>query len=135
RGGMSIDACSENSKKLYLTGGTVIALGSPENGFSASGVSAYSAGTASANTWYGITSGSASYAVRTPSSLTSTAMYVIGTATPTLLKAPSYSGGTEIFAGSGYRDCSLSGGSSVSLSAYSGGGGHGGGPGGGGRPW
>ncbi len=137
RGGMSIDACSENSKKLYLTGGTVIALGSLENGFSASGVSAYSAGTASANTWYGITSGSASYAVRTPSSLSPTAMYVVGTATPALLKGPSYSGGTEIFAGSGYRDCSLSGGSSLSLSAYSGGGGGpgGGGPGGGGRPW
>ena len=135
RGGMSIDACSENSKKLYLSGGTVLALGSLENGFSASGVSAYSASvSATAGTWYGLTVGSSSYAVKMPSTLNASGMYVVGGSTPTLWKSPSYSGGTAVFGDNGYVLCSLSGGSSVTLTTYTGGGGHGGGPGGGGRP-
>ncbi len=133
QGGMSIDACSENSKKLYLSGGTLLALGSLENGFSASGVSAYSASvSATAGTWYGLTVGSSSYAVKMPSTLNASGMYVVGASTPTLWKSPSYSGGTAIFGDSGYALCTLGGGSSVTLSAYSGGGS---GPGGGGgRP-
>ena len=131
RGGMSIDACSENSKKLYLSGGTVLALGSLENGFSASGVSAYSASvSATAGTWYGLTVGSSSYAVKMPSTLNASGMYVVGGSTPTLWKSPSYSGGSSVFGGNGYVLCSLSGGSSVTLTTYTGGGGHGGG----GRP-
>ena len=131
RGGMSIDACSENSKKLYLSGGTVLALGSLENGFSASGVSAYSASvSATAGTWYGLTVGSSSYAVKMPSTLNASGMYVVGGSTPTLWKSPSYSGGSSVFGDNGYVLCSLSGGSSVTLITYTGGGGHGGG----GRP-
>ena len=128
---MSIDACSENSKKLYLSGGTVLALGSLENGFSASGVSAYSASvSATAGTWYGLTVGSSSYAVKMPSTLNASGMYVVGGSTPTLWKSPSYSGGSSVFGDNGYVLCSLSGGSSVTLTTYTGGGGHGGG----GRP-
>lgn len=134
RGGMSIDACSENSKKLYLSGGTVLALGSLENGFSASGVSAYSASvSATAGAWYGLTVGSSSYAVKMPSTLNASGMYVVAGSTPTLLKSPSYSGGTSVFGDNGYVLCSLSGGSAVTLTTYSGGsGGPGGGSGGGG---
>ena len=141
RGGMSIDACSENSKKLYLNGGTVLTLGSLESGFSASGVSAYSASvSATAGTWYGLSAGSSSYAVKMPSTVSASGIYAVAASQPTLTKSPSYSGGTSVFGGSGLVGCTLSGGSEVTLSAYSGGGsgpgggGGGGWGGGGGRP-
>jgi hypothetical protein len=66
-------------------------------------------------------------------------MVVSGASQPTVQSGVTTSGGTSIWDGMGVLDCSASGGSSVSLSSYSGGGGmggggnHGGGP--GGRPW
>ena len=65
-----------------------------------------------------------------PSTLNASGMYVVGGSTPTLWKSPSYSGGSSVFGDNGYVLCSLSGGSSVTLTTYTGGGGHGGG----GRP-
>ena len=131
RGGMSIDACSENNKKLYLQGGTVLALGQPERGFSASGVSCvYNSGSASAGKWYGLSAGSENYAVQMPSSVNASGIYVVSASTPTLTLNPTYSGGTSFWSGKAFSGCSLSGGTSVSLSTYSGS--SGGGPGGGG---
>ena len=63
-------------------------------------------------------------------------MVVSGASQPTLKSGVTVSGGTEIFDGVGYIGAAVTGGSSVSLSSYSGGngpGGGGGGPGGGKR--
>lgn len=61
---------------------------------------------------------------------------VSGASEPTLLSSVTVSSGTSIFDGLGYTNATIIGGSSVSLSSYTGGGnpGGGGGPGGGGLP-
>ena len=60
-------------------------------------------------------------------------MGVSGAAQPPLHSGVTVSGGTTIFDGVGYIDATVSGGSNVTLSSYTGGGGFpGGGPGGGG---
>ena len=56
---------------------------------------------------------------------------VSGASTPALSTGVTVSGGTNYFDGLLYQDASVSGGSSVSLSSYTGGNGGGGGPGGG----
>jgi len=58
---------------------------------------------------------------------------VSGDNTPNLQSGVSVSGGTACFEELFYTDASYSGGSSVSLSSYTGGNGGGGGPGGGGH--
>ena len=85
-----------------------------------------------------LTVGSNVFAFKTPSSGGST-MVVSGASTPSL-KSGVTASGTEIFDGVGYYPATATGGSSVSLSSYTGGGGpggggHGGGPGGGGWGW
>ena len=126
---VAFDANTEGGYKLYLTGGTLIALGGLENGSSLS-QSCYSASSWNRSTWYSITVGSTTHAFKTPSSGGS-GLVVSGASQPTLQSGVSASGGTDIWNGMGVLDCSVSGGSAVSLSAYSGGGGMGG-PGGGG---
>ena len=131
---VGIDANSEEQKKLYLTGGTIIAIGGLESGSSLT-QSCYSTSSWSKNTWYALTVGSDTFAFQTPSSGGST-MVVSGASQPTLKKSVTVSSGTKIFDGAGYTNATISGGSNVSLSSYTGGGGGpGGGPGGGGRPW
>lgn len=132
---VAIDANSEEGKKLYLTGGTIVAIGGLESGASLS-QSCYQASW-STNTWYALTVGSDVFAFKTPSSGGNT-MVVSGASTPTLTQGVTASG-TSIFNSTAYYPASVSGGSNVSLSAYSGsssGGGPGsggpGGPGGGG---
>ena len=71
------------------------------------------------------------YAFKTPSS-GGTPLVVSGSSTPTLQSGISVSNGTACFENMFYTDVSVSGGTSVSLSSYSGGNGGGGGPGGGG---
>ena len=79
-----------------------------------------------------LTVGSDTFAFQTPSSGGST-MVVSGVSQPTLKKSVTVSSGTKIFDGAGYTNATITGGSNVSLSSYTGGGG---GPGGGGgRPW
>lgn len=112
-----------------LTGGTLIALGGLENGSSLS-QNCYSASSWSKNTWYSITVGGATHAFKTPSNGGS-GLVVSGASQPTVQSGVTASGGTDAWNGMGVLDCSVSGGSAVSLSAYSGGGGMGG-PGGGG---
>ncbi len=125
---VALDANTEGGKTLYVQGGTLVAIGGLENGASLS-QSCYSSSSWSSNTWYALTVGSDVFAFKTPSSGGS-GMVVSGASTPTLKSGVSASG-TAIFNGMGYYPASVSGGSSVSLSSYSGGN-SGGGPGGGG---
>lgn len=125
---MAIDANSEEQKKLYVQGGTIVAVGGLESGASLT-QSCYKASSWSKNTWYALTVGSNVFAFKTPSSGGST-MVVSGASTPTL-KSGVTASGTEIFDGVGYYPATATGGSSVSLSSYTGGGG----PGGGGGRW
>ena len=128
---VAIDANSEAQKKLYVTGGTIVALGGLESGASLS-QACYAASSWNKNTWYALTYGNETFAFQTPSS-GGTTMVVSAPSTPSLQSGVSVSGGTEIFDGVGYTGATVSGGSAVSISSYSGGNG-GGTPGGGGGP-
>ena len=127
---VAIDANSEEKKKLYVTGGTIIAIGGLESGASLT-QSCYSASSWKQNTWYAMTVGSETIAFKTPSSGGNT-LVVSGASQPSLKSGVTVSGGTSIFDGVAYTNATITGGSSVNLSSYSGG--NGGGPGGGG-PW
>ena len=126
---VAIDANSEEQKKLYVTGGTIVAIGGLESGSSLT-QSCYSTSSWSKNTWYALTVGSETFAFQTPSSGGST-LVVSGASQPTLKSGVTVSSGTKIFDGAGYTDATVTGGSSVNLSSYTGGGS---GPGGGGGP-
>lgn len=125
---VAIDANSEEQKKLYVTGGTIIAIGGLESGASLT-QSCYSTSSWTKNVWYAITVGSETIAFKTPSSGGST-LVVSGASQPTLKSGVTVSSGTSIFDGAAYTSATITGGSSVNLSSYSGG--NGGGPGG---PW
>jgi len=127
---VAIDANSEEQKQLYVQGGTLVAIGGLESGASLT-QTCYSASSWSKSTWYALTVGSDVFAFKTPSS-GGTTLVVSGASTPTLTSGVSASG-TAIFSSMGYYPASVSGGSSVTLSTYSGGN-SGGGPGGGGHP-
>lgn len=139
---VAIDANTEDGYKLYVTGGTIIAIGGLERGAQLS-QSCWSIGSSSSsggrpgsggsnsswsrNTWYTMTVGSSTIAFLTPSSGGST-MVLSAASTPTLKSGVTVSSGTSIFDGVVYTDAAISGGSTVSVSAYSGN--SGGGPGG-----
>ena len=125
---VAIDANTESGYQVYLTGGTLVAIGGLENGASLS-QSCYSASSWNKNTWYSITVGSTTHAFKTPSS-GGTGLVVSGASQPSVQSGVTTSGGTSIWDGMGVLDCSASGGSAVSLGSYSGGAGMGGGPGG-----
>ena len=137
---VAMDANTEEGKKLYIQGGTFVTVGGLERGASLS-QSCYSASSWSKNTWYVLTVGDEVFAFKTPSSGGS-GMVISGASTPTL-KSGVTASGTAIFNGMGFYPATYSGGSNVSLSAYSassgggpgGGGPGGGGPGGGGHGW
>ncbi len=130
---VALDANTESGYKLYINNGaTVVAYGGLESSYSAS-QSVYSM-SGSANAWNALYDGSSFIAAfKAPSNLSSFAV-----------SAPSLSSGYQDVSVSGTTYCNgvwassnISGGSSVSLSTYTGGGGPGGGGpgGGGGRPW
>ena len=125
---VGLDANTEGGYKLYVTGGTIIAIGGLENGSSLT-QSCYQASSWNKNTWYAMTVGNETIAFMTPSS-GGNGIVVSGASQPTLKSGVTVNGGTSIFSGMGYTDASVSGGSTVSLSSYTGG--NGGGPGGGG---
>ena len=125
---VAIDANSEEQKKLYVEGGTIVAIGGLESGASLT-QACYKASSWTKNTWYALTVGSNVFAFKTPSSGGSS-LIVSGASTPTL-KSGVTASGTEIFDGIAFYPASATGGSSVSLSSYTG---DGGGPGGGGGP-
>jgi len=131
---VAIDANTEGGKKLYInSGATVVAYGGLENGYSAS-QSVYSM-SGTAGSWNALYNGSSFIAAfKAPSSISTF-----------IVTAPSLSSGYRGVSVSGDAKCGgvwakdgISGGTSVSLSNYSGGGGGpGGGPGGpgGGGGW
>ena len=127
---VAVDANTEGGYKLYMEGGTLIAIGGLENNSSLT-QSCYQASSWSQSIWYALTVGSTTYAFKTPSS-GGTPLVVSGASTPTLTSNVTISGGTEYFESLFYEGATVSGGSSVSLSSYTGGNG-GGGPGGGGH--
>lgn len=131
---LGIDANTEGGKKLYVTGGTIVAIGGLEGGASLT-QSCYSTSSWSKSTWYALyNSGNLALAFKTPTS-GGTTLVVSTSGTTTLKSGVTVSGGTSIFGGMASTDATVSGGSSVSLSSYSGGNGGGGGPGGGGHWW
>jgi len=135
---VAIDANTEGGYKLYLTGGTLIAIGGLEQGSSLT-QSCYQASSWTAETWYVMTVGTKTYAFFTPTSTNSRALVVSGESTPTLKSGVSVTGGTSWFANLFFENADISGGTAVSLLSYTGGGGGGpsggGGPGGGGGPF
>ncbi len=122
---VAIDANTEGGKKLYLTGGTIVAVGGLESGSSLT-QSCYQASSWSKNTWYTMTVGDNTFSFRTPSSGGS-GLVVSAASTPTLQSGTSISGGSSFFGGLGIAGGTVSGGSSVSLSSYTGGNSMGGG--------
>ena len=121
---VALDANTEGGYKLYITGGTVVAYGGLESGYSSSNTVYTLSGTA--NAWNALYNGSSFIAAfKAPSGLSSFAVC-----------APSLNKGYKGVSVSGTTYCNgvwatsgISGGTSVTLSTYSGGGG---GPGGGG---
>ena len=131
---VSLDANTEGGKKLYVEGGTLIAIGGLEGGAQLS-QSCYQVSTVSATTWYSITVGADTYAFKTPTFSTSgggfppgggsstKTLVVSGSMQPAVKSNVSVSGGTNYFNNTFNFGGAYSGGTSVSLSAYSGGGG------------
>ena len=128
---VAIDANTEGGYKLYVQGGTLIAIGGLESGASLT-QSCYSSSSWNKSTWYSMTVGNDVYAFKTPAS-GGTTLVVSGSSEPELKSGVTVSGGTSLFEGMLTTGGSVSGGSSVELSSYTGGNGGGfGGPGGGG---
>ncbi len=138
---VAIDANSEEQKKLYITGGTIVAIGGLESGSSISGGTCKQAGSWTGNIWHALYNGDdLVFVFKTPTKSSSGGgggpgggggssqkLVVYTSSTPTL-KSGVTVGGTEIFDGIGYYPATASGGSSVTLSSYSSSGGGGGGP-------
>ena len=122
---VGIDANTEGGKKLYITGGNIVAIGGLERGSSISGGTAKQITSYTKGAWYGLTNGSKkAFAFKVPSnSSMGSSMVVFTSGTPALSKSVTGSG-TGFWNGNGYT--SFSGGSSVTLSTYSGSGGGGG---------
>ena len=136
---VAIDANTEGGYKLYVTGGTLIAIGGLESGASLS-QNCYQSSSWTGNTLYSLKIGSDVIAFKTPSN-GGTPLVVSGASTPVLMTGVTATDGAAIMEGMIITDASVSGGSQVSLSSYTGGNGGGFGPGGGGpggpggRPW
>ena len=130
---VAIDANTEGGKKLYVTGGTIFALGGLESGAQLS-QSCYQSSSWSRNTWYALTVGNDTFVFRTPSSGGS-GLVVSGASQPTLRAGVSLNGGTSYFGGLGVVGSTVSGGTNIDLSNYTGSNGMGGGPGGGPGGW
>lgn len=141
---VAIDANSEEQKKLYVQGGTLIAVGGLESGAQISGGTCKQTTSFTADAWYALYNGSELVAAfKTPAASTSSSgggrpggggsgskkLVVYTSSTPALKSGVTVSGGTEYFAGAANIGGTVSGGSTVTLSTYTN---SGGGP--GGRP-
>ena len=126
---IAIDANSEQQKKLYLSGGTVIAVGGLEGGASLT-QKCWSAGTVKTNTEYAMydDKGDVICAFKTPS-VSSLTLVVSAASLESVKSGVTVSGGTEYFNGQYTTGATVSGGSGCTLSSYTGSGGFG--PGGG----
>ena len=123
---LAVDANSEAQKKLYVTGGTLIAVGGLESGASLS-QACWSAGTVKANTAYALydKDGKVLGAFKTPST-GNLALVLSAPSLDSVKYGVTVSGGTALFNGAYTDGATVSGGSGCNLSTYSGGGGHGG---------
>jgi hypothetical protein len=128
---VALDANTEKGYRLYINGGVLLAVGGMENSAVLS-QKCYSASSWTAKKWYSLTVGDNTYAFCMPEKGGS-GLVVSGASQPTVKSNVTVTGGTQVFNGMGVLDGTVSGGSNVSLSAYSGGGG--GMPGGGPRGW
>ena len=128
---VGIDANTEGGYKLYVQGGTIVAIGGLEGGAQLS-QSCYATSSWSKSTWYALYNGDElALAFKTPSSGGST--LVVSTAgTASLKSGVTVTDGTTYFNGMGNIGGTINDGSSVSLSSYTASGGMpgGGGPGG-----
>ena len=139
---VAIDANTEGGKKLYIQGGTIVAVGNLESGASITGGTCMQTTSWTANTWHALYSGDELiFVFKTPNKSnsgggwgggpgggggSSQKLVVYTSSTPTL-KSSVTPGGTEVLEGLGYYPATATGGSNVSLSNYSS---SGGGPGG-----
>ena len=124
---VALDANTEGGYKLYVSGGTLFAVGGLENGAQLT-QNCYSASW-NKNSWYAVTVGDKTYAFKTPSS-GGNGLVVSAASKPELKSGVSVSDGESIFSGMGLIAPTVSGGSDVSLSGYSASSGRRGGPGG-----
>ena len=139
---VAIDANSEEQKKLYVTGGTIIAVGGLESGASISGGTCKYTSSWTASSWYALYNGSdLALAFKTPTSSSSGGggggfgpggggpggnqgggssqqLVVYTSSTPALQSGVTVSGGTEYFGGMANVGGTVSNGSSVTLSTY-----------------
>ena len=126
---VAIDANSEEQKKLYVQGGTLIAVGGLESGAQISGGTCKQTSSMTANSWYALYNGSELVAAfKTPATSSSSSgggpgggskkLVVYTSSTPALKSGVTVSGGTAYFDGAANIGGTVSGGSSVTLSNY-----------------
>ena len=132
----SIDANTEEQKKLYITGGTIIAVGDLEGGSSITGGTCKYTTSWNATSWYALYNGDTLVAAfKTPTKSSSGGggwpgggpggggnnsqkLIVYTSSAPTLKSGITVSEGTELFDGMANINGTIDGGSSVSLSNY-----------------
>lgn len=136
---VALDANTEEGKKLYITGGTIIAVGNLEGGAQISGGTCKYTTSWNATSWYALYNGGELVAAFQTPSKTSSGYYAPGpggggssqklvvytSSTPTLKSGVTVSDGTEYFGGLANIGGTVTGGTNVSLSNYSSGGGMG----------
>ena len=132
---VAIDANSEERKKLYVQGGTLIAVGGLESGAQISGGTCKQTTSFSAETWYALYNGSDLVAAfKTPAASTPTSggsrpgggpggggskkLVVYTSSTPALNSGVTITGGTTFFDGAANIGGTVSGGNAVILSSY-----------------
>ena len=132
---VAIDANSEEQKKLYVQGGTLIAVGGLESGAQISGGTCKQTTSFSAETWYALYNGSDLVAAfKTPAASTPTSggsrpgggpggggskkLVVYTSSTPALNSGVTITGGTTFFDGAANIGGTVSGGNAVILSSY-----------------
>ena len=142
---VAIDANSEEQKKLYVQGGTLIAVGGLESGAQISGGVCKQVSSFTSEAWYALYNGSELVAAfKTPAASSSSSgggrpgggpgdggskkLVVYTASTPALQSGVTVSGGTSYFEGAANIGGTVSGGSSVTLSDYTSSGGPGGRP-------
>ena len=142
---VAIDANSEEQKKLYVQGGTLIAVGGLESGAQISGGVCKQVSSFTSEAWYALYNGSELVAAfKTPAASSSSSgggrpgggpggggskkLVVYTASTPALNSGVTVSGGTAYFDGAANIGGMVSGGSSVTLSDYTSSGGPGGRP-------
>lgn len=134
---VAFDANSEGRKVLYVESGNLVAIAGIESGASLT-QSCYQANSYTKDTWYGLYNNDILVlAFQVPATGTMGSPMVVSTSGATTLKSGiTVTRGTNIWDGYGYIDATVTGGTNVGLTDYTGGGGGdpfggGGGPGGG----